>query len=76
MLHPALILQPLVSRAGCNGQMLSSVSVALDCMIRLLMLLHERFDPLDPLAAASVLAGLVISLKLVSARRASLQADG
>jgi O-acetylserine/cysteine efflux transporter len=40
------------------------------------MLLHEQFAPLDLLAAALVLAGLIISLKPVSVRRASLQPEG
>ena len=40
------------------------------------MLLHEQFAPQDLLAAALVLAGLVISLKPVSVRRASLQPEG
>src|SRR5271168_4561652 len=40
--HPALILQPLVSRAGYNGQMPSSVSVALDHIMRSLSWLLAR----------------------------------
>jgi O-acetylserine/cysteine efflux transporter len=62
--HPAARVAPLSLLVPVFGMSLSA------------MLLHERFDPLDLLAAALVLVGLVTSLKPVSGHRASLQPEG
>jgi O-acetylserine/cysteine efflux transporter len=62
--HQAARVAPLSLLVPVFGMSLSAI------------LLHERFDPLDLLAAALVLSGLITSLKPASPLRASLQPEG